>query len=650
MGLRATTALDVMAEFGPHFLSLRPGYIEHMKYTFSVLLLLSIGLCGAALAQATQEPNTLRPMPDTVQLEDVVVSANRLNLRISETDRTVQIIRLDQLRNLPITSVADVLSYAAGVDVQQRGPVGVQADISIRGATFNQTLVLINGVMVSDPQTGHHNLNLPLQVQDIARIEVLKGPAAKVYGQNAFAGAINIITKTGDKTGAQVATTVGDFGLYDVGASLQLPKGRYKQLLSLNRRGANSFTNSDNTDFGMSTAFYNGMLQGQRQDVNFMAGYHARQFGARNYYIPDPREYESTEAIFLNAGYQGKGALHFTPQVYWRRHFDDYRQIRSLPDTLRNRHTTDVLGLQFNARRASKTGIMAVGGDLRNENVVSTNLGNSNRTNAGIYIEYRFLLWNHLSLTPGVYTNYFTGYGFNAFPGLDVGYKVSDNVRFIANVGRSFRVPTYTEQFFNRGRPNQRVYGSDTLRAEDSWGSEAGVRYTANGISAQATGYLRNARLLIDLARLSTADPLVFRNIEQIQTTGLEAEVALQPQQWWGANFRLTKLRLAYNYIDISRAPTNYLSRYLFNYLNHQAVIEAQGRVVSKLHASATFRYENRVSLPQPYMLLDARLYWQAKRWRAFVEGSNLTNTTYGVFPGVQLPGRWLRGGFAIEW
>jgi iron complex outermembrane receptor protein len=611
------------------------------------ILLLLLGFCLICTPARAQQA-------DTLQLEDVVVSANRVGLKISETDRTVQVVRMDQLRNLPITSVADVLGYIAGVDVQQRGPVGVQADIAIRGATFNQTLVLINGVMVSDPQTGHHNLNLPLQPQDIDRIEVLKGPGAKVYGQNAFAGAINIITKTGDKTGVRLAATGGDFGLYDVGASVQLPRGRYKQLLSLNRRAANSFINSDNTDFGMSTAFYNGVLQGAKQDVNVTAGYNARQFGARNFYVPDPREYESTEAMFLNVGYRGKGALQFAPQAYWRRHFDDYRQIRNLPDTLRNRHTTDVLGFQFNARRVSRVGIMAVGGDFRNENIVSTNLGNSNRTNAGLYIEYRLLLWQRLSITPGMYTNYFTGYGINAFPGLDLGFTVNENIRLIGNVGRSFRVPTYTEQFFNRGRLNQRVYGSDTLRAEDSWGGEAGVRFTQNGIAAQATAYLRNARQLIDLAKFlsgppTVADPFVFRNVEQIQTMGVEAELTLLPRQWWGSNFPLSKLRVAYNYIDISRTPTSFTSRYLFNYLNHQGIVEAHGRIAGRLHASAAFKYENRISLPQPYMLLDARLYWDAKNWRVFVEGSNLTNTTYGVFPGVQLPGRWLRAGFIIE-
>lgn len=210
-----------------------------MRY-FVILVLWCVAIKTELLAQTETRK-------DTTQLPEVIISANRVQLKLKDSDRIVNVITHQQIKNLPVQSIADVLGYVAGVDIQQRGPLGVQADVSLRGATFNQTQILINGIMVNDAQTGHHNLDIPLQLEDIERIEVLKGPASKVFGQNAFAGAINIITKVDDVKNAHTHTTGGDFGYYDVGTSIQMPIGNYKQLLSLNRRGANDYINSTNT-------------------------------------------------------------------------------------------------------------------------------------------------------------------------------------------------------------------------------------------------------------------------------------------------------------------------------------------------------------------------------------------------------------------
>ena len=128
----------------------------------------------------------------------------------------VSVIPREEIEYAPVTSIQELLEYVAGVDVRQRGAEGVQADISIRGGTFDQTLILLNGVNITDPQTGHHNLNLPVSINQIERIEILEGPAARVYGPNAFSGAINIVTRQPDKTSWKLAIEGGSFGYFDV--------------------------------------------------------------------------------------------------------------------------------------------------------------------------------------------------------------------------------------------------------------------------------------------------------------------------------------------------------------------------------------------------------------------------------------------------
>lgn len=145
----------------------------------------------------------------TKNLNEVMVRENRLKLPFSKQNRNIWIIDNQQIKNLPSRSVSELLSYVTGVDVRQRGPGGVQADISIDGGTFDQTLVLINGIKVSDPQTGHNMMNLPISVDDIDHIEVLRGSASRIYGTNALTGAINIVTKAVVRTGVSANVFTG---------------------------------------------------------------------------------------------------------------------------------------------------------------------------------------------------------------------------------------------------------------------------------------------------------------------------------------------------------------------------------------------------------------------------------------------------------
>ena len=285
----------------------------------SVAYFVSTPLISMACEQDTTEVKM------QFDLDEIEVSAQRSPALYSQVARIISVIGRKEIEAAPAQSIQELLEYVAGVDVRQRGAEGVQADVSIRGGTFDQTLILLNGINITDPQTGHHNLNLPISLNQVERIEVLEGPAARIYGPNAFSGAINIVTKQLGEKNIKLSFGGGSFGFFDAGLSGSFKTGELNHSVAVNRKSSKGYI--DNIDFVISNIFYSNQINIEKGRFSFQVGAAEKGFGANSFYTPKyPNQYEETKTLFTSVKWESSSKFHLTPVVYWRRHQDRFEE------------------------------------------------------------------------------------------------------------------------------------------------------------------------------------------------------------------------------------------------------------------------------------------------------------------------------------
>ncbi|UCD87034.1 MAG: TonB-dependent receptor, partial [Desulfobacterales bacterium] len=375
-----------------------------VRLSLTSIMCLILAYNGSLMAQDAGLPcHTLDP---------VVVTASRIPQHLSKVGQSVSIISREDIEVLPADSIADLLQTISGVDVRRRGTHGVQADVGIRGSSFEQTLILIDGINVSDAQTGHHNLDLPVNLQDIERIEILKGPGARIFGHNAMAGVINIITRDVDNSAIGGHAKYGEYDYYDIGAHGALKTGNVSNRGSVSRRSSTGHIEDEDTDFDIKTLAYKGSVHIGNQTLQLGMGHTAKDFGAYRFYSDTfPNQRERTETLLAHSSAHLKtGGLEVTPKVFWRRHNDDFK-IEIGGDWFQNEHQTDAYGVQVDSLFRSELGTTAVGGEVAFETLESSNLGDHDRERSGVFFEHRVYPVERFTLGFGVSAMKYSDWG-----------------------------------------------------------------------------------------------------------------------------------------------------------------------------------------------------------------------------------------------
>jgi iron complex outermembrane receptor protein len=575
---------------------------------------------------------------DEVALEPIAVTAGR-GAAVPAGGTRVTVIGREEIARLPVSSVADAIALIAGADVRQRGPDGVQADLSLRGGTFEQTLVLVNGVKVSDPQTGHHALDLPFGLGDIERIEVLRGPGSRVWGPNAFTGAVNIVTRASAGRSLAAQAQGGAHGSAAGNVELAADAGGFAGRLGLS--GSRSDGYRHNTDYEIGSASLGGVVPLGLLGLDVLAGHTEKDFGANGFYsdrYPNQREDTATTFVSLGEDFAGDTFI-VSPRLSWRQHRDHYVLDFRTPSLYENRHRTDTLGAELQATLDAAAGVTTFGAEWALERIDSSSLGDHDRSRAGLFGNHRLALGRRASLAAGAFASFHSDWGWEVWPGADVTVDLGAGARLLASVDKSYRVPTYTELYYT----SPASVGNPDLVPEEAWTWEAGADWHRGGHRLSAAFFRREGTNLIDWVRADASQPWQVMNVAAVRTDGVELGWEWLPQGS-AAGAVLHRLRAGYAYLDTDRDTQGLASRYLLDYLRHQVVLELGHRLGGRLSQSWRVSWEDRLN-GEEYLLVDTRIRWPLTRGELFLDVTNLLDASYAFIPGVPQPGRWVTVG-----
>ena len=618
-----------------------------------------------------------------VVLDGVEVTGSRAPLTLGQAARMVVVLDRDQIAQAPVQSVNDLLKYAVGVDVRQRAPLGAQTDISIRGGTSEQITILLNGINICDPQTGHNAFDLPVDISDIERIEVLEGPAGRVFGTSSLLGAINVVTKMPKQTSADVHAEGGSFGYLSSGARGNWLYGKWNNQVSGSYARSDGYSRSKdgglNAGFEGSKLFYQGQYEDDALRVSWHAGVRTKGWGSSTSYATPKwkadNQFEHTDKIFTAIQAETKqGSFHFHPSIYWNQSRDRYEGYHGQPDLMKyNYNRSNVCGVNLNSYFDWVGGRTAFGAEFRNEDLVSGNLGEPlhtpvhihgtdrdytlglNRTNMSFHLEHNILL-RQFTLSAGFIAvkNTWNEMPFKVYPGIDMSYRLGNHWKVYASYNSSLRMPSFTELYYSVGGHKADKY----LKPEELHAVEGGVKYLSRAVTASASVFHHHSRNMIDwILDTSVTDP-VWESVNhtKVNTMGVETACDIHFHELWPSQQFLQSFRIAYTYLNEDKKAGEHIqSQYSLEYLRHKFVASLQMHLFAYLDLGISYRFQDRVGSYtdlngsvhdyHPYSLWDARLSWNHPRYTVFVEGNNLLNKHYVDYGLVPQPGTWINSG-----
>lgn len=579
---------------------------------------------------------------DITNLNEVVVSDNRIEIPISKTSRSIEVLSAKKIEALPINQTQELLTLMAGVDLRQRGAHGIQSDISIRGGNFEQSLVMINRMKLTDPQTGHHTMNLPLPLFAIKQVEVHKGTAASRFGQNAFSGAVNFVTEIPEKNRGIAYATAADFSTFRIGAGGNFKIGKIKHLLFAENSRSTGYRK--NSDYNLTQVYYqNELAVNQYNSISLTGAYTQREFGAGGFYVPNSNEYEEvkTGLVGLNHKYQ-KENLSLKGNAYYRINDDHYVFLRNAPEVFQNFHLSQTFNADYNATYNWKKAITAIGVEAHHADLESTNLGDRNRTVLGIYGEHR-MYFAKLLVHPAIYGNYNTDWGFDVFPSLDLAYELTGNASVYGNVGTSLRAPSYTDLYY-QGRTN---IGNVNLKPEEAISYELGYKFSKQKLLINAVVFRRDASKLIDWVQADSLSPWQPQNFYNVLYQGAELSFSLTDVVM--SKIKLPEVYLSYTYIDADLVETAaFASQYNLSNLKHQLIARVTNKITNDLIHSVAFRWLQRGTLPS-YSILDYKISYNVDKLNFYLALNNALDNIYSESGYATMPGRVIGGGVVVR-
>ena len=630
----------------------------HRHVTIGVLAVTMSILLLATQHASAHDADTAAVLK-TLRIDEVGISGSQSAPTRSVQSQTPLFDRKAQAA-APVQTLESALRLAPSVDIRERGGKGMQADIFIRGGSFDQTMVLLNGIDFTDARTGHQSHSLPVDIDCISAVDLLDG----VPGVGAFAGAVNIRTAPLKPTYLRFEGAGGQHGYAYANLSGAVTSGRFSLLAAGSYRRSDGYRH--NTDFANYNAFVRATYEAPRAGFfDLQAGYQNRTFGSNGFYAAyNPDQWEATSTALASLRWlKQAGRFSFGASASYRKNFDRYDWTRG---TAMNRHNTDNVGARLWADYDWRAGTTSLGGDYAFNHIYSTNLGEALSRPHGRYTHAKARSTGNLWLRHAKQWRRFdlaasagislTPYGTSALWSLSGGYTPAAGLHLGIGAFQSMRLPTFTDLYYTS--PAQINNLDLTPERAVTYLFDAGYMKNSWRLSLQT--YYRAGRDIIDWVwREDMGDKWHSEQTSRLDTYGIELSGG-----YTVADGFLRRVTLSYGYITTDR-NSDIIAKGAMDYMRHKAALAVEVHFLRRMSLALTASVYDRngsythypvpgdpslseVRDYEPYFLLDGRLQWEKGICRLYVDATNITDSRYCDLGGIPLPGAWGTAGVAL--
>ncbi len=593
-----------------------------MMFDLRVLALCS--LVVPAFAGNTEEPPTL-------SAATVVVSASLAPGTLALANREILILDGETLRRMPVKTLGEALSLAATVDLQSRVPGGLFGDIRMRGTHYAGVLVCIDGVRWNDPQTGHFNLEIPIPLEMVDRIEVLTGSQCAFFGSEAVGGVINVITRRPDQR-AEVRAEGGSYGAASAAALAESSEGAWHGRVFASQDRSDGFL--ADRGFSQTQAVAEAARDIRAGQVRALYTFLDNRFGAQGFYGNYPSKEATIGQGLLLSSVLDQNAFegHATKvDATWRRHDDNFVLFRDRPQVYQNIHTDETIQLKAVSVLGRWAGTTLTGAlEASRDTLASARLGDRRTDRSAGTLEAQGEVASGLAFQANLREDHYSTWGSILTPGAGLTWFPSPRLKLRVAWGRAFRAPSFTELYYSS--PAQ--VGNAALLPERAESMEGGVDwYGPGGTSFSFTAFHRRDRDQIDWIRSQPSQPWAAANIGTVAVEGLSASAAFQP---------LPGLRCTagWAYTQQKVPQADFTSLYAPNAVRNEASLSADADLGPGTRLATAFTYKQR-TLPGPDpALLSFRLARTFRTLEVFLKGENLLDRHYEEIVGLPMPGR----------
>ncbi|MFM7709993.1 MAG: TonB-dependent receptor plug domain-containing protein [Ferruginibacter sp.] len=632
--------------------------------------------CLFFLTVAINLNNTL--LAQTIdELEPVNITNNRTEEKTIRSGKNIVVIDGSVFEHMAALSLDDVLKMQGGIEVQQRGPAGSQADVLIRGTTFQQILMLIDGVRINDPITGHFAGYIPVPPADILRIEILKGPAATVYGSEAVGGVVNIITKTFSKHTNEKKQTVqlqaqaGEYNLARLSGGIHHNTSQSRWSLSGQQVQS---TGQPLRSMGDKGYFYNQQLStalnvklAERYSIQWRGSWDRRDFAAQNFYttFTSDTAQEKVETIWTQAriSYNGKRVNSMLDLAY--KNTLDRFQFNSTLTPNRNRSELWVLNYQQQLK-PSASWTVVYGFMAEQRSILSNDRGNHTNRQGALFANTVYSK-NRWTINGGLRLIQDQGFGFSWIPQLNFSWKAGHGMVLRGGYGQAIRAADFTERYNNYNKPYVRSgsIGNPNLQVEQSQHIELGADFRQKRIRVSTTVFFRDQQQVIDFvptpySQMPRKDNLdsngtyaLARNVKTVETLGWEMDASYQLASTNGWQVTVNASLLWLDSKTSDSIPSFYILSHA-KWLVQPAITISRNNWslnINSLYKERTRRTASAIgaTVDRSYWLVNAQLQYKLNHTTFSAQVLNVANIQYSDILGSRMPGRWVTAGLSVN-